>query len=307
MKRALFFALFLVLPCASLAAPKSERAYARIGDAKVTVADIESALALQAPSLRRRYKDPDALKDFADQLVRQELFAWEARRRGVHEEFRVKHERDRNAVQLFLREQIDEKLEATPITEEEIRAFYDENRHIFESPASVRVAHVLVADEARAKELVREVEGMSVRDFRELARKESLDERTKLSGGDLRFFDEEGHTIGQRDVKVHPAIVKAAFTLTRPGEVYPEPVEVDGNYSVLVLRARREARATGVDVARERIRATLQQGRRKEALDALVSRLYAEHKPELGDDLLAKIEIPTSTSVDEVEIDSHGH
>jgi peptidyl-prolyl cis-trans isomerase C len=304
MNRAFLLALLLTLPASALADSPKDRVYARFGDVKVTVADIEAALALQAPAIRKRYRDPEKLKEFADQLVRVELFAWEARRQNLHQEFRIRHERDRNAVQLFLREAIDEKLEAQPVTDEDIAAYYEENKNLFESPASVRAAHLLVADQERAAQLVKEVEGMSVRDFRELARKESLDERTKLSGGDLRFIDEEGNAVGQRDVKVHAAIAKAAFTLNKPGEVYPEPVEVDGNYSVIVLRSRREPRVTGVEGARERIRNTLQQNRRKEALEALVNRLYREQKPELTDDLLSKIDVPAKAAPEAL---GHGH
>jgi peptidyl-prolyl cis-trans isomerase C len=303
MTRALL-ALLLLLPSAALADEGKDRVYAQFGDVKITVGDIEAALALQAPAIRKRYHDREKLKEFADQLVRSELFAWEAKRQNLNQEFRIRHERDRNAVQLYLREAIDEKLEAEPVTDDDIRAYYEENKNLFESPASVRAAHVLVADKARAEGLVKEVEGMSVRDFRELTRKESLDERTKLSGGDLRFIDEEGNAVGQRDVKVHAAIAKAAFTLTKPGEVYPEPVEVDGNYSVIVLRARREPRSAGIEGARERIRNALQQTRRKDALDSLVNRLYSEQKPELTDDLLSKIDIPSNTSP---EAFGHGH
>src|SRR5690606_24069485 len=172
MNRAILSALvLLLLPSAALAEKKSDRVYARVGDVTVTVGDIEAAIALQAPAIRARYRDPEKLRELADDLLRAELFAWEAKRRGLHRDFRIAHERDRNAVQVFLREAIDEKLEAEPVTDEEIAAHYEANRHLFESPASVRPAHVLVADEERAKALIGEVAGMSVRDFRELARK----------------------------------------------------------------------------------------------------------------------------------------
>ena len=305
MIRAALLFLLSLLPVTALAESPQDRVYASFGDVKVTVGDIEAAIALQAPAIRKRYQDPEKLKELADDLLRSELFAWEAKRRKLNENFHIQHERDRHAVQLFLRERVDEELESKPLTGDDIRAYYEENKSVFESPASARVAHVLVAREERARELIPQVQGMSVRDFRELARKESLDERTKLSGGDLRFIDAEGNAIGMRDVKVHPSIAKAAFTLDKPGDVYPEPVEVDGNYSVIVLRARREARAPGPEASSERIRSALMQSRRKEALEQLVNRLYAEVKPVLTDRLLSKIEVPAQTPPTSIGHEDH--
>ena len=55
---------------------------------------------------------------------------------------------------------------------------------------------------------------MDLREFRQLARDKSIDDVTKMRGGDLRYFDATARcAAASRTLSVPPAIAKAAFAL----------------------------------------------------------------------------------------------
>jgi parvulin-like peptidyl-prolyl isomerase len=92
------------------------------------------------------------------------------------------------------------------VTENEVRQYFDKNPHFFKNEEEVRASHILVKDEAKAKELLAKLKGGA--DFAELAKANSLD-GSKDKGGDLGFF---------RRGQMVPEFEQAAFAL-KPGEL----------------------------------------------------------------------------------------
>jgi foldase protein PrsA len=72
------------------------------------------------------------------------------------------------------------------VTDEEIEAYFEENKADFDKPETVRAAHILVETREEAESLLRRLEGGA--DFAELAAEHSLDEATKDNGGDVGEF-----------------------------------------------------------------------------------------------------------------------
>src|SRR5687767_5693400 len=75
------------------------RVIARVGEARVTVGDVEDAINEQSPFLRARYRDPAALREFVEGLIRFELLARAAERENVDEDPEVERVSKQNAVQ----------------------------------------------------------------------------------------------------------------------------------------------------------------------------------------------------------------
>lgn len=158
-------------------------------------------------------------------------------------------------------------------SDEEARAFYDENREeSFTMPEQVHVKHVLIAveqgsDDAvwqEAKKRADAVRADAVKDdadFEELARTRSEGPSAE-QGGDLGFVP-RGKTV--------PEFENAAFDL-KPGEI-SEPVKSPFGWHVIKLIERKDAEAVDYDEIAERLKLQLKGERIKESLDAYLTEL----------------------------------
>lgn len=278
------------------------RVYAQIGDAAVTVGDIEDAVNKQSPFLRGRYRDPAKLRELADSLVRLELLAREAERRDYDENPIVERSVKQNIVQQLIKRRFDDVITRETITDEEIQAFYDANQDQFSRSGMVRASHILLDTREEAAALMDQAREADARTFRGLARQHSIDTETKLRGGDLRYFTRNGLPAGARedDPPVDAQIVEAAFALTEIGSVSPEPVAVGDNWSIVKLMGRREAEVRTLEQAAEGIRLRLWREKRQSAIEEFVAQLRRDHPPEVHQERMRPIRLdalPTSERV----------
>jgi parvulin-like peptidyl-prolyl isomerase len=95
------------------------------------------------------------------------------------------------------------------ISEDETQAYYEEHKTSFAQPEMIKVAHILVAEEAEAGRLLEELQQGT--DFALLAKQYSLDSESAAHGGTLQWFSR-----GQME----PQFEEAAFAL-EPGEISP--------------------------------------------------------------------------------------
>jgi peptidyl-prolyl cis-trans isomerase D len=122
-----------------------------------------------------------------------------------------------------------------PVTDREIRNYYDANRARFERPATARVtlAHIskgaTAADTVAALQRARNVQSeiAAGSDFAEVARRESADPGSAAAGGDLGFFG-RGQMVEEFD--------EAAFSL--PIGQVSEPIQTDFGFHVIEVQER---------------------------------------------------------------------
>jgi foldase protein PrsA len=147
--------------------------------------------------------------------------------------------------------------EEPEITDEEIETYYDENLVQFEQPESRDVRVITTETEDEANEVVAELEADdSEQAFRQLARRFSIDEATKSTGG-LR----QGVVEGQSE----PALEEQIFAA--PLDQVVGPFETDAGFSVLRVEDISEASTTPLAEATEQIRQTLVAARQQEIAD----------------------------------------
>lgn len=116
------------------------------------------------------------------------------------------------------------------VTEEEMKAFFEENKEDFAQEEQVKARHILVATEKEAQEIKDKL--AKGEDFAALAKEYSLDDSTKNNGGQLGFFNRGDMT---------PEFEKAAFSLP-VGEV-SAPVKTEYGYHLIKVEEKREAAA----------------------------------------------------------------
>src|SRR5690606_4747154 len=92
-----------------LSAEEATTPVAKVGDRVITAGDFADRLAEQSPYLRARYASPERRRELLDNMVRFELLALEAERKGYFERPEVRRAENRVLVEALLREEIDEK------------------------------------------------------------------------------------------------------------------------------------------------------------------------------------------------------
>jgi parvulin-like peptidyl-prolyl isomerase len=116
------------------------------------------------------------------------------------------------------------------VSDEQVRAYYEENQAQFETPASREVRHILVKQKARADDIYRQLQQGG--DFAALAKRYSQDPASKAQGG--KFTAQQGATVPEFD--------KTAFEL-ETGEL-SRPVKTQFGWHIIEATAAVKPKAT---------------------------------------------------------------
>jgi foldase protein PrsA len=114
------------------------------------------------------------------------------------------------------------------ITDEDLKAFFEENKDQYNTPEMVRASHILVDTEEEAKQIAQQLKDGA--DFATLATEKSTDTMSAAVGGDLDWFG--------RGQMVEP-FENAAFSL-QVGQV-SAPVKSDFGYHIIKLTDKKAA------------------------------------------------------------------
>ena len=262
-----------------------DQVLAKVGDRTITVGELADRLASQSPYLRARFESPERRKELLDNLVRFELLVYEAKRRGYTDKPEIMRARRNAMIQQLVKKEVDAPLEGVVITDEEVKAVYDENPFEFDRLAQVRASHIFIEDRAHAKKTLTRARKADLAGFRNLAREESEDEKTRANGGDLHFFEASG------EGEPPAAIREAAFSLNTVGAVYPDLVEDGDGYHIIMLTGKRAALKRTYEQAKRAIRHKLTRQRKDAAMEALTERLRKEVVVEIDYDALNAIQV----------------
>jgi len=278
---------FAVQALAEDAPPSAEEArratvFATVGSETITVGELEDVINARSPYARKRFAEPEVLKTFADDQAKNELFYQGAGKLGYAEDPDVVAFLDQTIVQLFVRKEFEATGTPHDIPLEDVAKYYQENPEEFRRPEMRRARHILVASQEEAKDVLAQLTANKGITFPELAKQMSQDTETKLRGGDLLYFTEDGSLVGKPDdAAINLTLAKAAFKLETTGEV-SKPLDLgDGKWSVLKLTGVRPERVQTLEQASSGIRQTLWRQAREKELETLLIDLRAELKPEL--------------------------
>ena len=150
----------------------------------IYISDVELEAAAQGkiePNAPFGPDHPD-FQPVLDQLIDQRLLAQEAVRRGLHQDTAARRRLEAGRERL-LGNILVENLVASEVTETAIDEMYAEQVKLQQLDDEVRLRHILVETEDKAKAILQELQGG--RDFTEAAFEHSEDIRTRLDGGDF--------------------------------------------------------------------------------------------------------------------------
>jgi peptidyl-prolyl cis-trans isomerase C len=264
---------------------------AKIDDVVITLGQFQEQINRQSPYIRARYTSLEQKKEFLDSLIRFEVLAKEALRRGLDRDPEVVRTMKQVMIQKLMKDEFDAKITADSVSEAEMKAYYDANVADYVKPEEVRVSAVIVKNKAQADRVAAEAKGdagKTNKGFRDLVTKYSSDEDTKIRGGDLRYFAAD-----TKDVP-HPVAV-AAFALINTGDVSGTVDAGNGTFYVLKQTGRRRSVTKGLGDAKPQIRNKLFRDKRLEAQKTFLEGLRAQAKIEINEPNLAKVRIDSSS------------
>jgi peptidyl-prolyl cis-trans isomerase C len=221
--------LTLVVP--ARAQTPADPVVAVVNGAQLHKSDIEAAYA----SLPEQYRQMplDSIYDpLLDRVIDSQLLLTAANKKGLANDPEVQAQIAR-ARDNVLRDGLVKQAIEQGTTDAKLHAAYDAMKaqpdFAFQE---THAAHILVADEAEAKAIIKQLDGGA--DFAALAKEKSTDPSGKTSGGDLGFFRKEAMV---------PEFAEAAFTI-EPSKVGATPVKSQFGWHVIKVIERRETQPT---------------------------------------------------------------
>lgn len=199
---------------------------ARVNGEEIHRSDVMAAQQ-HLPEQYRRLPLQAVFPHLVEQLVDTKLAAQAAARENLQDSDAIKRRmaalRDQVLAQAYWASRVD-----TEVTDETLRAEYDEFVRTFPDEQEVRARHILVETEPEARAIIAELKNGA--DFAELARTRSKGP-SGPRGGDLGYFS--------RDQMVKP-FSDAAFGL-KTGQVTENPVQTQFGWHVIMVESRRKA------------------------------------------------------------------
>ena len=272
---------------------------AKVDDAVITVADVQERINKQSPFVRARYTTNEKKKEFLDSLIRFEVMANEAERRGYDKDPEVLRVMKQQMISKFLQKDFESKLKVEDVPDADVEKYYKEHPAEFNQKEEVRVSEVVAKDKPKADKAYAEAKALpkptaagpatnekDKKEFKDIVTKYSDDDEAKLRGGDLGFFDKDS----QRYPK---PIVEAAFKLADAGDVAP-PIKTDKGWAVIRLTQKRPGFSRPLAEVKRQIQQRLFRDTRTKAMDNFVAELKKKSTIEIKEENLSKVVIDTA-------------
>jgi peptidyl-prolyl cis-trans isomerase C len=238
-------------------APASDPVVARVDGTPIHLSELEEAV--RGLPEQFRAMPPQVLYPvMLDQLITQRVLVNAARKLNLQDTPEVRA-RIRRAEEEALQQALLAREIGPLLTEQALRARYEQDIVSKPQEAEVRARHILVQTETEARQAITALQGGA--DFATLARERSRGPGA-AEGGDLGFFKRE---------EMPEAFAAAAFAL-EPGQFTTMPVRTHFGWHVIKLEERREEPRPSFEQAEEGLRRAIIE----EAATRVVERLRAE-------------------------------
>ncbi|TDQ84196.1 peptidyl-prolyl cis-trans isomerase C [Dongia mobilis] len=198
-----------------------------------------------------------------DRLVFLKLVAGQGRADGLAEDPEVK-ELMRQYEDNAIREIFFQRAIMAKVTDEAIKARYDEEVKNFPEEREVRASHILVKTEEEAQAIIEQLKGGG--DFAAIAKEKSTDTASGKNGGDLNWFTKE--------IMV-PEFADAAFAMKK-GEVSQSPVKSQFGFHIIKLDDERMKAPPSFEQRRDDIRVQLTEELRQQVAKDLKDKAQLE-------------------------------
>lgn len=244
---------------------------ATVGKMPITQEDFNRSFESLPPQVQSQLaQSPDQKSLLLDELVKQRLVYLEAEKAGYAKNKKVLERLESIKKDLMVGAFVEEYLEKNAkVSEKDMEAFYKENQAQFVEAESVNASHILLKDEAKAKQILAEAQKPGA-DFGELAKQHSEEPGAANRGGKLGDFG-RGQMV--------PEFEKAAFEGSIG--VVPNLVQTKFGHHILKINSKTPARTVPYAEVKEQIAHALENRAKGDALEKLVKELELKHAVKL--------------------------
>ena len=175
-----------------------------------------------------------------DYVITSQLLLTEAKKANLADDPAVKAQ-ERLALENILEQTYIERKIAAAVTDEAIKKQYDETIKAQPGKEEVHARHILLANEADAKQVIADIKGGAK--FEDIAKAKSKDPSAAQNAGDLGFFSKEDMV---------PEFADAAFKM-KAGEISEAPVKTQFGWHVIQVIERRTAPPPSLEESKAQI------------------------------------------------------
>jgi peptidyl-prolyl cis-trans isomerase C len=224
----------------ALADTEPDPVLATVNGQPIRFSDVKDAVATLPPQARAM--PPQQLYPLlVEQLIDARALLIQAQRVGLDKDPEVQKV-VKMAQEHALETALLNKVVRPQVTEEAVKAKFDQDNAGKQGETEVHARHILVPDEATAKKIIAELKKGG--DFAALSKQYSKDPGAAKQGGDLGFF---------KKTEMVPEFADAAFAL-KDNEVSPTPVKTQFGWHVIQVMGHRSAPPPNYEEQRDQLR-----------------------------------------------------
>ncbi len=237
----------------------AEKILATVGELTVTEAEVQEMIG----ALMQRgqnYNNPQGIDIIVEQLIGKKLLLMDARKNlyEYNEEFKKNLQKVKE--EMLTNFALQKAIEKANVTDEEVKAYYDENKESFKKGESVQASHILVDTEEKANELLEKITKGEV-SFEDAARDNSSCPSSQ-NGGSLGEF-----TKGQ----MVPEFDEAVFSM-EVGEV-KGPVKTQFGFHIIKLTGKTPESLMDFDEVKMSVKEMLMGQKQQQAYESKINQL----------------------------------
>ena len=208
----------------------------------------------------QNFDNPQGREAVLEQLINKKLLLADAQKNLMEHNAEFKKELAKVKEEMLANFCLQKAIESVKVTEDEVKAYFEENKAQFKKPESVSASHILVDTEEKANEILAKVNAGEI-SFEDAARNESSCPSSQ-NGGALGEF-----TRGQ----MVPEFDEAVFSMA-VGEV-KGPVKTQFGFHIIKLTAKNEAAEMEFDTIKAQLEGMVLNEKRKKAYESKINQL----------------------------------
>ncbi len=242
-------------PTADAPAAAPDPVVATVNGVPIHMSDLNLA-AETLPAQARQMPPQQLYPMLLDQLIDAQALLVQAQKSGLDKDPAVERSM-KMAQERALETALLSKVVRPQVTDEAVKARYEQETAGKGGDDEVHARHILVGDEATAKKIIADLKKGA--DFAALSKQYSKDPGAAQQGGDLGFF---------KKTDMVPEFASVAFSL-KDGEVSPTPVHTQFGWHVIQVLGHRTTPPPSFDETKEQLRQQMVQAAvQKEVADA---------------------------------------